>query len=93
MLQAAVPEATIHEYCDAQFGENEIGFAEDWLIPPPACDVLRAKKPNQRKFRVFVPVRTDAGHDFGTFSLGKDVRHQPSRLTEKLRCATLALGY
>jgi len=35
----AMPEAAINEECDTSGGENEVGVARQWLVPPPAGDV------------------------------------------------------
>ena len=43
MLGTAMPETTIHEEGKSAFGENEIRFAEDFLMPPPADDFVPAK--------------------------------------------------
>lgn len=40
MLRAAMPETTIHEDRQPEFGEDEIGLSEDGLVPPPTRDVM-----------------------------------------------------
>ena len=41
MFRTTVPETTVHENRELEFRENEIRFSEDFLIPPPAGDVMR----------------------------------------------------
>ena len=43
VLGTAVPETTVHKDGEFEFVENEIRFAEDFLIPSPAGDFVPAK--------------------------------------------------
>jgi hypothetical protein len=60
--RTSVPETTINKYSNLQFRENEIGAAKNTLPSPPTGDAMHAENANQRKFRIFVPAPTDAGH-------------------------------
>jgi hypothetical protein len=44
---AAMPEAAINEKSEALAGENEVGAAGQWLVPPPAGDVGGAQNGRQ----------------------------------------------
>jgi len=43
MLRAAMPETAVDKKREPGLPENEIQFAEDFLIPPPASDFVPAK--------------------------------------------------
>lgn len=75
VLRAGVPEAAVYKNGEAHFSENEIGFAENWLMAPPASDACRAEEFGQCKFRVLVPASPDAGHYLRTLCLRENVRH------------------
>jgi hypothetical protein len=50
-----VPEAAVHKNREPGLRENEIRFANHWLMPPPAFDAVLAQQFCQRQFRVLVP--------------------------------------
>ena len=75
MSRAAMPETTIHKEGHALSAENEVRFAEERLVPPPAGDAVGAEPLDHHEFRVAVAVRADAGHHGGTFGFGEDVGH------------------
>ena len=43
VLRTAVPETAVNKKCEPRLPENKIRFAENFLIPPPAGDVVTAK--------------------------------------------------
>jgi hypothetical protein len=43
VLGTAVPETAVHKHRELEFLENEIRFAEDFLIPSPAGDSVPTK--------------------------------------------------
>jgi hypothetical protein len=51
------------------------GPAANLNLPPPAGDFVPAQQFCQRDFRLFVPARADARHDFGTLFSGKHISH------------------
>jgi hypothetical protein len=63
MNGATMPEATIHKHSQFNFFENEVWFAEDSLISPPACDSLTPEKFCEHKFCVLVAARAYARHN------------------------------
>jgi hypothetical protein len=75
VLWTAVPETTIHENSEFEFGENKIRLAKDFLIPPPARDVVSPKEFNRRQLRCFVAAPTNTRHHFRTLCLGENVCH------------------
>jgi hypothetical protein len=44
MLYATMPETAIYENCKTGISKNEIWFTEDFLIAPPALNVMPSKK-------------------------------------------------
>lgn len=72
---AAVPKTAIHENGQPVLPENEVRFAEDFLVPPPAGDAVRPEKCHHPQFRVPVPARADAGHHLTALGFGENVRH------------------
>ncbi len=74
VLGAAVPETAVHEHRQFEFWENEVRFPEDFLIPPPAPNLVSPEKFCERNFRVLVSARADARHDERTLGLGENVR-------------------
>jgi hypothetical protein len=48
MFRAGVPETAVHEDNQARFPKDEIRFAEDSLISPPAGDAVRTQQFCQR---------------------------------------------
>jgi hypothetical protein len=43
VLWTTMPETTVHKKREPDFWKNKIRFAEDFLIPPPAGDLVPAK--------------------------------------------------
>lgn len=78
--RATVPETTVDEDGEFEFGENEIGFAEDRGFATPAGDAVQPENRHQLQLRVLVPGATDAGHDVRAFGLGENVAHGESML-------------
>src|ERR1035438_2741536 len=85
VLGTAMPETTVHEQREPHLPEHEIRPYFEFLLsafrfpnfkmPPPSSDMIHAQQLRQRQFRVPIAARTNPRHDFGTFRLGKDVRH------------------
>jgi hypothetical protein len=75
VLWASMPETTIHENNDALPAKGEIRFSKMFLSATPAGDGVRSKKFCKGKFRIFVAMPANAGHDLRAFGFGKDVRH------------------
>jgi hypothetical protein len=63
MFRATVPKTTVHEQSKPRLPENEIWFAEDFLIPAPAGDVSASQQFHQGKFCVLVASPANAGHN------------------------------
>jgi len=75
VARAAVPEATIHKNGKLEFWKNEIRFAEDRLMPPPAGDVVTSQNAQEREFCPFISTTAHASHDVGALSCGEDIGH------------------
>jgi len=88
-----VPEAAVDEDGDAELGENEIGFAGERAVPPPAGDVGGAHEGDQAKLGVFVTRAANTRHDGGAFFAGEDVGHMIplSRLGRRKLCRSNGL--
>ncbi len=74
MLGAAVPETPVHENREFNFLKNEIRFAEDFLIPTPAGDLVLPEKCCERDFCVLVPASANQTHYFRTLRFGENVK-------------------
>jgi hypothetical protein len=72
---AAVPEAAVHKDRQADLGKNEVGFAKDGLIPPPAGEAVASQRGGQRQLGIPVSVRANARHYFGPLGFGIYVGH------------------
>lgn len=70
-------QPAVHENGNALAGKNEIGFAENGRVPPPAGDAVFAHERNQAEFRVLVPARTDERHHRAALHLGENVSPLP----------------
>jgi len=70
-----VPKAPVNE--DREFGrsEDEIRFAENRRIAPPASDAVLTHQRDEAQFGVAVAARADARHDFAALGLGENIRH------------------
>jgi hypothetical protein len=54
VLRAAMPETSIDKHGYSALPEDKIWLAEHSLPPPPACDVMAAKKYRKGQFGVLV---------------------------------------
>jgi hypothetical protein len=70
-----MPKAAIHKNGDSEFWENEIWFAEDALVTPPARDAVLAEKYYQSQLGVLVATAADARHHVASLGFGENVRH------------------
>ena len=86
-----MPKTAVHKDCEPQLPENKIGFAKDFLIPPPAGDLVSAKQFCQRNFRVFVPTTADRRHTRRALISCKEVRH-PLALLDQITKAQFAIS-
>lgn len=75
VLGTTVPETTIHKDRHFDFRKNEIRFAEDFLISPPANDFGATEKMNKSQLGFLVPARFDSRHQFATAQTGKQLAH------------------
>ena len=84
MLGTAMPETTIYEDCQLEFWKDEIRFAEDFLIPPPAGDFIPPETFCQRDLRILVPARPDTRHTNRSFCFGKKIGHLFGKLNRAI---------
>ena len=57
-----MPKTAIHKNRELEFWENEIWFAEDFLIPLPAGDAMSSENFCQCDFRVLVAMSANPAH-------------------------------
>ncbi len=67
VLGAGVPKATVNKHGKALFRENEIWFAWQWMVAPPAFDSMRTENQSQPQLGVLVALRPYCCHYFGSF--------------------------
>ena len=75
-------KASVHE--DGEFGgaEDEIRFAENARVAPPAGDAVLAHQRDEVQYRRTVAPRVDARHNFAALRLGENVGHFRRRACE-----------
>jgi hypothetical protein len=66
MLGTGMPEAAVDEEDEFEFGEGEVGVAEESVVSAPAGDAVEAEERDEAEFGGFVFAGTDGGHDAGT---------------------------
>jgi len=75
MPRATMPEAPINEDGHAFAAENEVGAAGNGLVAPPAGDPMSPQDGHQFQFGLFISLRPNGSHDFGSLLLCEYVRH------------------
>jgi len=71
-----MPETAVHKNGEPCFSKEEIRFAENLLMPPPASDAMETEQFHQGQLGVPVALAPDAGHDSGPLGFGKNIRHR-----------------
>jgi hypothetical protein len=75
MQGAAMPEASVHEYRDFKFGEDEVRFAEQDVIASPAGNVLASQQIHKSEFRRSVATPMNPRHHLRPFCFGENIGH------------------
>lgn len=75
MPAATVPETAVDKDGEAGAAENEIGFAGEVLVAPPAGDARSAENGNEPELGVAVAARADRCHHLGALGFCEDVGH------------------
>ena len=79
-MRTAVPKASVNKNSDLVFAKHEVWISEESLSPTPARNTFLSKYRDQAQFGIFVPVRLDPCHHFGTLCLRKYVSHVACRI-------------
>jgi len=82
MPTTTVPEAAVHEDRQAFAAEDEIGFASQRLVPPPARDPVGAENRRELQFGGAIPGGPDRGHDLSALLLCEHIGHREIRSTK-----------
>jgi hypothetical protein len=85
VLGTGMPETAVHKNGQAKFEKNKVGFAEKWVMAPPAGDFVLLENFDERDFGSLVAVTANAGHHFGALFLGEDVGHGVEALIWRLQ--------
>lgn len=75
MPTAAVPVATIDKHGEVRVSEDEVGVAQERLMPSPTGDARRPQDRDQPEFCGFVALGADGGHHSRAFLRCEDIRH------------------
>jgi hypothetical protein len=70
-----VPKTTVDEDGEALTPENEVRPARQALVAPPASDSACAEHCGESQLRIFVPLRSDRRHDFGSLLFCEHIGH------------------
>jgi hypothetical protein len=74
-LGAAMPKTSIHEDSHFLLQKDEVGYANNRVVPPPTSNLVGSKQFYHRKFRALVSATPNLGHDLGSFGFGDGVSH------------------